>query len=95
MIDLQPRNSLNSSTLASYKSYILAWTGFRVGSVQEQRGQAINISNIVGQPFSSHPGLLTCCFTDGSVTALSETIDVKTMLSLATSQNGDIAARDP
>jgi len=92
MIDQQPQNSLRSTTLASFKSYIIAWTGFRVGAVQEQGGEVVNVSNLVGQPFSSHPGVVPCCFTDGSVTALSEAIDANAMLSLATSQNGDDAA---
>ena len=89
MIDQSTRNNLRSSTLASYKSYILAWTGFRVGSVQGGNGKSINVTNLLGQPYSSHPQLFTCCFTDGSVKSLSDSIEASIVFALATSQNGD------
>ena len=86
-IDQNPQHKMRSTTLASYKSYILAWTGFRLGSVSEF--DAINTTNTSGEPFSSHTGLLTCCFTDGSVRSLSSSIETYVILSMATSQNGD------
>jgi hypothetical protein len=92
MIDKNPLHNLQSTTLASYKSYIIAWTGFRVGAIDERSG--INSSNKSGQPYSAHNDLLPCCMTDGSTTILSRNIDPSILIALATSQEGDYANAD-
>jgi hypothetical protein len=93
-IDPNPQHKMYSKTLASYKSYILSWTGFRVGSIQKRRNGVINVSNVAGEPFSSHPAILPCCFADGSVSSVSESIDAEIFLAMATSQLADDASRE-
>jgi len=73
---------------------MLSWTGFRVGSIEKQSRGVINISNVTGEPFSSHPSILPCCFADGSVATISESIDVDTFIAMATSQGADDASQE-
>ena len=93
-IDPYPQHKMYSNTLGSYKSYMLSWTGFRVGSIEKQSRGVINISNVTGEPFSSHPSILPCCFADGSVATISESIDVDTFIAMATSQGADDASQE-
>ena len=93
-IDPNPQHKMYSKTLASYKSYILSWTGFRVGAIQKQSRGVINVSNVSGEPFSSHPAVLPCCFADGSVASASESIDAEILVAMATSQWSDDASRE-
>lgn len=92
--DPNPQHKMYSNTLASYKSYILSWTGFRVGSIHKQSRGVINVSKVAGEPFSSHPAVLPCCFADGSVASLSESIDAEILVAMATSQWADDASRE-
>ncbi len=93
-IDLNRNNNLHSTTLASYKSYLLSWSGFRLGTVQEFSNGSINVTNRSGQPFSAHVGLLTCCFIDGSCHSLSKSTESPIMLAMATSQNDELLQVD-
>jgi type II secretory pathway pseudopilin PulG len=93
-IDPNPQHNMHSNTLGSYKSYMLSWTGFRAGSFQKRNGGVINVSNLSGEPFSSHPSVLPCCFADGSVASVSESIDAKILVAMATSQRADDASRE-
>ncbi len=93
-IDPNPQHKMYSNTLGSYKSYMLSWTGFRAGSIHKQSRGVINISNVSGEPFSSHPGVLPCCFADGSVASVSESIDAEILVAMATSQWADDASRE-
>lgn len=90
MIDMNPANNLQSTTLASYKSYILAWTGFRVGAIYDSSNYVVNRSNKECEPYSAHGFQLPCCMTDGSVTTLAANTDSKIMIALATSQNHEV-----
>ena len=83
-IDSSASNNLVSVTQASYKSYIFSWTGFRIGVVFEESGAVMNFSNVIGQPYSAHPGLLTCCKTDGSVSCVSESIESSILMAMST-----------
>jgi hypothetical protein len=83
-----------STTLGSYKSYVLSWTGFRAGSVHKQSKGVMNVSNVSGEPFSSHPEVLPCCFVDGSVAPISRLIDAEILIAMATSQESDDASRE-
>jgi hypothetical protein len=93
-IDPNPQHKMYSNTLGSYKSYILSWTGFRAGAFQKRSGSIINVSNLSGQPFSSHPSVLPCGFADGSVASVSESIDTEILVAMATSQWADDASRE-
>ncbi|MCF7962384.1 MAG: DUF1559 domain-containing protein [Pirellula sp.] len=91
-INRSPSNNLISSTQASYKSYLLTWTGFRVGAIVEEAGHIMNYSNVVGQPYSAHPAMLPCCMADGSVSSVSDSIDISLFMAMATAQNGEVAS---
>ncbi len=93
-IDPNPQHKMYSNTLGSYKSYILSWTGFRVGAIQKRSRRVINVSNVSGEPFSSHPAVVPCCFADGSVATVSESIDAEIFVAMVTSQSADDASRE-
>ena len=90
LIDNNPSNALQSTTRASTKSYLFAWSGFRVGTVIPDGSRSMNVSNKYGEPFSAHVGLVNFAFTDGSVRSISENVDATTVVALATAQNSDI-----
>lgn len=89
-IDNSIANNLYSTTRASYKSYGFSWTGFRVGVVNPEEGAVMNVSNLVGEPYSAHPGLLPCCMTDGSVTCVNESIETNILVAMSTAQSGEV-----
>lgn len=91
LIDSNPLNSLHSTTRASSKSYLCAWSGFRVGTVMPVDGRSLNFSNRFGEPFSPHIGIVNFAFTDGSVRSVSENVNAETTVALATAQSADIA----
>ena len=93
-IDPNPQHRMYSTTLGSYKSYVLSWTGFRAGSIHKQSKGVMNVSNVSGEPFSSHPEVLPCCFVDGSVAPISRLIDAEILIAMATSQESDDASRE-
>jgi len=71
LIDNNSLNALQSTTRGSTKSYLFAWSGFRVGTVIPDGGRAINFSNRFGEPFSAHAGIVNFAFTDGAVRIIS------------------------
>jgi hypothetical protein len=93
-IDKSSSNNLACWTQASYKSYIFSWTGFRIGGIYEENGHVMNYSNVIGQPFSSHSGLLPCCMTDGSVTSVAESIDNSILMAMATADSGELVQQE-
>lgn len=76
-----------STTLASTKAYLWAWTGFGAGTIEWN--QPINTANNNRQPFSSHMSVVPCAFLDGSVRLLSENTSVDVIAALTTSREGD------
>jgi len=94
LVDANPSNTLMSTTRASTKSYLFAWTGFRVGSVIPDGNRSLNHSNSYGEPFSDHVGLVNFTFTDGSVRSISENANAGTVVALATAQNADVAVTE-
>ncbi|XZE22757.1 DUF1559 domain-containing protein [Pirellulaceae bacterium SH449] len=91
LIDNNPSNALQSSSRASTKSYLFAWSGFRVGTVIPDGSRSMNLSNKYGEPFSGHLGLVNFAFADGAVRSISENVDAATIVALATAQNSDVA----
>lgn len=85
-----PGQTIDSNSLASYKSYVLSWTGFRLGSVNVRQGRTINISNLIGQPSAAHAEGCCVAFTDGAVKFLSRDTDADVMLAIATSRGGEV-----
>jgi prepilin-type N-terminal cleavage/methylation domain-containing protein len=91
VVNDNPADNLAFGTTGSYKSYVLSWSGFRVGVIHEQWGQRlINSSNDVGQPYSAHIGKLPCSFSDGSVTSLSDSIEPVVLKSISTADESEI-----
>ncbi|MEI8212850.1 MAG: DUF1559 domain-containing protein [Planctomycetota bacterium] len=90
LLNNQPSSALVSTTLASTKSYLFAWSGFRVGTIIPMAGRALNVSNQYGEPLSEHVGLVNVALTDGSVRSISADTDTTTVIALATAQNADV-----
>lgn len=88
--DNNPANNFYSTTQASTKSYIHAWSGHRVGSVYDQ----INKSNRFNEPFGKHSGTVNFAFTDGSVRSVSKDVEKIVVIASATSQNDDTLGID-
>lgn len=89
ILDHNPANNLQSDTLASYKSYILSWTGFRLGTIFQSESAFLNQSNYIGQPCTSHSSLLPCGFVDGSSRIIDLHIDRVVLASLASIDGGE------
>lgn len=85
-----PGATLVSTTQSSYKTYLASWSGFRVGSIQEDDPVLINYSNGSLQPFSSHRDTLPVAFVDGRVQTLSTQVDRNALIALAASQDGEV-----
>ncbi len=83
--------TIQSLTQASFKSYALAWSGWRLGSVYFDDQRAINVTNMTGGPYTSHAGVLPCVFVDGSARKLSVTIDGSVMQAICTLNRGESA----
>ena len=58
--------------------------------VKLEEGTVMNFSNLVGEPYSAHPGLLPCCMTDGSVTCVNESIESNILIAMSTAQSGEV-----
>ncbi len=95
LTDSSNRYKLTSNTQASTKSYVYAWTGFRIGSVIDYGGatKVVNVSNQLGEPFSMHAGIVPCGMVDGSVRSVHEAIDKQVMMAMATAQQGETIDR--
>ncbi len=105
-VDSVVRHSLISATQASSKSYLYAWTGFRIGVVvpYDANGgvaaepsavvRAINVANDLGQPFSSHVGKLPCGFADGSVLCQSSAMEPTVLMAQSTASGAEQDQRD-
>ncbi len=89
IIDPNASNTLYSSTKASTKSYLYAWSGFRVGTIAPIGEQTLNVSNRYGEPFAPHIGIVNFALTDGSVRSLTESIDKHIAIAMATAQNSE------
>ncbi len=89
LVDGAPSRTLYSTTQASTKSYLVAWSGFRAGSIHYDDSKQINETNRYNQPFSSHVGQLPTSNVDGSTHFISFGIEKNVLASLATSREGD------
>jgi len=78
---------LNSSTVASSKSYLLSWAGLRIGNIHPD-DDVINKSNGFGRMFSMHSGGIVVAMADGSVQFLDESTNREVVISMAISQDG-------
>ncbi len=94
VLDGSSNSTILSTTIASYKSYVLSWAGFRMGSVQARNGLESIKSNIVGEPLSSHPNLICTVKVDGSVEFLSTSMDSSVLAALATVEGNEVISME-
>ncbi|MFN7874725.1 MAG: DUF1559 domain-containing protein [Pirellula sp.] len=79
---------LRGSGQAVTKSYMFAWSGFRIGAVVEGT-KSVNERNDIGQPFSYHNSTVAVCWADGAVSHLNESIDETVLVSISTIRGGE------
>ena len=79
------------ATVATIKSYLGAWAGFRVGGLAQAGVRPINWENRSMEPFSLHTGSFTIGFVDGQVQNVSEQIDREVLVGLSTRDGHETA----